>query len=101
MASLRLIAWFFAVIGAVLLIMTVTNEYYGLITPALTALISSVVFFAADKALVLLTEIRDAISQPLSKTGAEGVAPDAPSRQTPTKSLKEIEADIERLRAKS
>lgn len=63
---------------------------------SLSCIISGVAFLAADQALVLLTQIRDALAPQLAEQAASTTADATPQR--PARSIEELQADLARLR---
>lgn len=96
MQAMVIIAWVnFAIAGV--LAFAATNRAPGLLSPAIMAAVSGCLFLAIDKALTLLAEIRDRLPAPEVKPAA---APSQLPEGTLTRSLSEIEADLERMKGK-
>ncbi len=96
MPAINLIAWINFIAAGILALATFAGNI-AFLSPAVAAAISGCLFLAIDRALILLAEIRDRLPEPSARQ------PEQPSKLpegTPTRSLAEIEADLERMKSR-
>lgn len=97
MPAIKMIAWIHFGLAALLTYMALYGNF-GLLPPAIAVAIAGCLFIAIDKGLTLLTEIRDRLPEP-SMTIVE---PEHVTTQSaPTRSLAELDADLQRLKGKN
>ncbi|UOA25940.1 hypothetical protein [Pseudosulfitobacter sp. DSM 107133] len=99
MLSLRLFAWAAFAVAALCIVVAIAAEALILISPAIAALISGVLFLAADRAIFLLTEIKDALKG--TQPAIEPSLDTTPSAARETRSIEEISRDIENLKTRA
>lgn len=96
MPAIRIIAWINFIAAGVLMIASLNRNPF-LLSPAIVAAISGCLFLAIDKALTLLTEIRDRLPQ---TTAPATERPTRPIDGAPIRSIADIEADLIKMKSK-
>lgn len=97
MPAISAIAWINFAAAVILGLMALGGNIF-MISPAIAAAISGCLFLAIDRALTLLTEIRDRLPEPERK---DEPAPSRLPGGTPTRTISEIEADLAKVREKA
>lgn len=98
MLALRFCAWGAFALAAFVGAVGLANEAVMMITAAISAAVSGVLFLALDRIIELLDAIRSAVSGP----NEEAVASETTQMQPtpPTRSIGELSSDIEKMKAK-
>lgn len=97
---LRGAAWVAFALSAFALFMAFSQNYLLFFSAAAQAGFVGIILLAADRALTMLTQIRDALA-PQYATQMEQEAPQPATPSAPPRSVAELAADLERLKAKS
>lgn len=96
MYSLRLFSWALFAVAGLCLVTALATEELIFIPASVSSLATGLMFLAADKALLILGEIRDAVSghsKPLEHSEAVNQVPTKPAR-----SIEEISSDLKAMK---
>lgn len=96
MEALKWIAGLCGIFAVTTLALAIGGENPFLIVPAASLAIAGVLFAAFERAISLLTEIRDALTRPAEEVAAEAVSPTEPQEE---KSVEQLKADLDRMKA--
>ncbi len=96
MYSLRLFSWALFVVAALCLLTALATEELIFIPASVSSLATGLLFLAADRALLILAEIRDAVSGEIKSVEHHKVDAEIPT--SPVRSIEEISSDLKAMK---